>query len=221
MSAARRIFFAGILAGLVAGLVATGLQSAKVTPLILAAEALETPHTHEGEHAWEPEGAQRLLFTALANILVGVGFGLLLSAGLALRQSAGAPVDARRGVLWGVAGFAAFALAPALGLPPELPGAASAALGVRQAWWLLTAIATSGGLALIAFAARTSWKALGLVLLVLPHAIGAPAAPHAQGGAPAELAAQFAVTSLAAAALFWIVLGGACGWLHRRLARAG
>lgn len=34
-----------------------------------------------------------------------------------------------------MAGFAAFTVAPALGLPPELPGMMAADLGPRQARW--------------------------------------------------------------------------------------
>jgi cobalt transporter subunit CbtA len=221
----RRILWAALLAGIVAGCFVTLVQAAKVTPLILAAEIYETAAAtgHEHEHAaaaaWEPgEGLERTLFTLLANVLVGIGFGLLLSGAFALRQGLGGQgVDARSGVLWGLGGFAAFALAPALGLPPELPGSLAGDLAARQAWWIATAAATAAGLALIAFAPRPAWKLAGGAALVLPHAIGAPTAPHLGGAAPPELAAAFAAASLVAAASFWIVLGGVGGWLFARL----
>jgi cobalt transporter subunit CbtA len=221
----RRILWAALLAGIVAGCFVTLVQAAKVTPLILAAEVYETAAaSHEHEHAgaaaaWEPEdGLQRTLFTLLANVLVGIGFGLLLSGAFALRQGLGGGiVDARSGVLWGLGGFAAFALAPALGLPPELPGSLAGDLAARQAWWIATAAATAAGLALIAFAPRPALKLAGIAALVLPHVIGAPTAPHPGGAAPPELAASFAAASLVAAALFWIVLGGVGGWLYARL----
>ena len=41
-------------------------------------------------------------------------------------------------------------------------------------------------------------------------------APHAATGVPAELAAEFAIASLAVAAAFWLLLGGVSGWLYRR-----
>ena len=44
-------------------------------------------------------------------------------------------IDARTGLAFGVAGFIAVALAPALGLPPEIPGSGAAELGARQTWW--------------------------------------------------------------------------------------
>ena len=85
----RRVFLAAILAGLAAGLLVTALQAAKLTPLITAAEFYETaamsPAAHED--VWEPAaGVERIGFTLLANILVAIGFGLLLSGGFALRQ---------------------------------------------------------------------------------------------------------------------------------------
>jgi cobalt transporter subunit CbtA len=230
---ARRIFLVGILAGLIAGSFVTLVQMAKVTPLILRAETYEAKaaaHEHGAataqpaeETAWEPaEGLERRLYTWLANILVGIGFGLVLSAGFALRHAfAGEAIDARRGLCWGTAGFAAFALAPALGLPPEPPGTMAADLAARQAWWLGTALATLGGIGLLAFARYASAKVAGCLLLVVPHAIGAPPAPHAESLVPAELAAQFVASSLAAAALFWLVLGGVGGWLFQRLGAVG
>lgn len=126
-------------------------------------------------------------------------------------------MDVRRGLVWGAAGYLAFSLAPALLLPPELPGGISAGLASRQAWWLGTAAATAGGLALIAFAPMPLAKLGGLCLVVLPHVIG----PHhpVGGTAPPELQTEFTVASLAATAVFWIVLGAASGWLYQRTAR--
>ncbi len=110
----------------------------------------------------------------LADILTGVGFALLLGAGLTLR---GGEVGWRQGLLWGLAGFATFTIAPSLGLPPQLPGSEAAPLFDRQLWWLGTAVATGGALALIAFTTRARWTILGAVLIVLPHLYGAPEPP--------------------------------------------
>ena len=224
----RRILWTALAAGLVAGVFVSLAQQVEVVPLILEAETYEAgaadhheaatgtggEHEHDGG-AWAPsDGLERVLFTFLANLLTAIGFALLLGAGFALY---GGPVDARRGALWGLAGFAAFALAPAIGLAPELPGSVAAEVGARQVWWLGTAVATAGGIALIVFA-RAKWlKALGVVLIAVPHLIGAPA-PEGHGGtAPPELAAEFAIASLVIAALFWAVLGTASGYFYRRL----
>ncbi|XWZ94103.1 CbtA family protein [Azospirillum sp. B2RO_4] len=46
--------------------------------------------------------------------------------------------------------------------------------------------------------------------------------PHpesAEGAVPPELAARFVTASLGGAALFWAILGSACGWLMSGLVR--
>jgi cobalt transporter subunit CbtA len=222
----RRILLVAVIAGAVAGLLATAVQSVRLWPLIAAAERFEqTGEAHQhGDAAhdqeWLPEdGVERIAFTALFNVLAGFGFALLLNGALALRQAVlrGSAPDTATGALWGLAGFACFALAPALGLPPELPGMQAPELVDRQVWWVAAALGSVAGLSLLVFARAAVWKALGVVVLVAPHVIGAPHTSET-GGVPAELAAQFVVASLAAAAVFWVVLGAVSGWLHRRLA---
>lgn len=216
----RRILAAAVLAGIAAGVLVSALQAVTVTPLILEAETFEAAAMpaavgHGVEAAWAPaQGLERGLTTALANVVTAIGFALLLAACFAVKGA----IDWRRGVVWGLAGFAAFHLAPALGLPPELPGMVAAPLIARQAWWLATVAATAAGLALVAFAPGRARKALGVVLIAAPHAVGAPEAPAHGGAVPAELAAQFAAASLATAGAFWAVLGGLTGFFFRRFA---
>jgi cobalt transporter subunit CbtA len=239
----RRILLTALVAGSLAGIAAAVLQQAKTIPLILRAEvyetaaALEHQHHHEmagsqapdatsaepEDEGWEPApGFERIAYTVLADILAGVGFGLMLTGAFTLYGVAGGEIDARRGLLWGLAGFAVFSVAPGLGLPPELPGMSAAALGDRQAWWLATALATAAGLGLVVFANRLPWplplRLLGVGFLLLPHMVGAPHPAEETGGVPAGLAAEFVMASLAAAAAFWLVLGSVGGWLYRRLA---
>jgi cobalt transporter subunit CbtA len=165
--------------------------------------------------AWAPEeGLERILFTVMTTVLTGVGFALLLVVGMMVR---GDPVDARRGVLWGAAGFVAFSLAPTLGLAPEIPGAAAADLLARQIWWISAAVTAMIGLWLLVFADGTVWKIAGIAVMAAPHVFGAPH-PHelSSGGAPPELAAQFAATSIAISAVFWALLGGLSGHFFGR-----
>ncbi len=172
---------------------------------------------HQHGDAWAPTaGIERIFYTSLTTILAGIGFALLLVAGMALR---GEPVDARRGVLWGAGGFVAFTLAPALGLAPEIPGAAAVDLMARQIWWIAAAVAAIAGLWLLIFTEGTIWKAVGVIVIAAPHVFGAPL-PYEflGGGAPAELAAQFAATSIAISALFWALLGGFAGHFFGRSA---
>ena len=121
---------------------------------------------------------ERTFFTTLANVLTGTGFALILVACLAL---AGQPVNGRIGILWGLGGFAIFILAPALGLPPEVPGAMAAELRGRQTWWILCVVATASGLWLLVFRPGIAWIVAGLVLMAAPHIVGAPQ-PERIGG---------------------------------------
>jgi len=219
----RRVFLTAIIAGIAAGLVSGALHIAKLSPLIAVAETFEA-NDHDADHesaAWEPApGWQRTGATLLADVVIACGFGLLLSAGFAFREIlAGRETDAAQGLLWGLAGFAAFSLAPSLGLPPMLPGTAAAELMARHGWWLGTAVATASGLALIAFGRGAAWVAAGIALLVLPHLVGAPLAPAEAAGPSARLGAEFAATSLAVGAIFWTVLGSLGGWLYQHLGR--
>ncbi len=215
----KRILVTALAAGLVAGVFVSLVQMMGVHPLIIEAETYEAATPAHGENeapSWAPEdGRERTFYTVLANILTGFGFALLLSAALALH---GGPVDWRRGLVWGLAGFAVFGLAPALGLPPEPPGVEAAPLAERQLWWLGTAAATALGLGLIAFAPRRFLKAVGVIALILPHAVGAPELAAHGGATPQDLIQAFVVASLAATALFWLVLGGLAGFLYPRLA---
>ncbi|MGI9331555.1 MAG: CbtA family protein [Gammaproteobacteria bacterium] len=170
----------------------------------------------EGQ-TWAPEdGFERMLYTALANVITGIGYAFLLVACYALW---GGRVDGRTGVLWGVGGFACFALAPALGLPPEVPSAMTAELYARQGWWLLTAVVTVGALSLLVFGKRRSMHLGGLVLLAVPHVVGAPQPAELGGSVPPEIAGHFAAASIVVSAVFWAALGWCSGECYRRFER--
>ncbi len=117
-----------------------------------------------------------------------------------------------------VLGALACAAAPALGLPPEPPGVDAGPLAARQAWWLGTAIATALGLWLLAFAGRRELRLLGIVVLAVPHLVGAPHVELSGGPTPPALIEEFIAASLVTSAVFWLVLGGVSGLVYRRLA---
>lgn len=221
----RRILSAALAAGLLAGVLVSVLQAVTTTPLILQAEVFETAapasHDHTGHDHAAPAAPEaedvvtRTALTAAANLITGVGFALLVVGAFAL---SGRPVEAREGLLWGLGGFAAFTLAPALGLPPELPGTIAADLASRQAWWAFAALGAAGGLAVLAFG-KGWWRLpVGLVLLVLPHALGAPHPDAFGASAPAELVGQFVAKSIVVSAIFWAVLGWLAGGFFKRFA---
>jgi cobalt transporter subunit CbtA len=191
---------------------------------LTSGNAVQLAHAGHGDAATTGDaaafggGLDRLLHTGLANLVLGVGFALLLVACFALY---GRPVDARRGVLWGLAGFAVFTLAPGLGLPPEVPGAKAAALTDRQIWWACAAAAAALGLWLMVFARQHALKVLGVVVVALPHLVGAPHPAEIGGKVPAELAGHFAAASIVVSAIFWASLGWLGGTFWQRLAPAG
>ncbi|MEZ2408280.1 cobalt transporter subunit CbtA [Bosea sp. OAE752] len=244
-----RVLTVSILAGLLAGLIIAALQHVTTTPLILKAETYENAmrdgarahlafaqgeariilvhggadHAEGAEHdEWKPQdGTQRMLFTSAATIGTAIGFAALLLAGMI---AAGDSIDPRRALIWGACGFLAFGLAPGMGLAPELPGAASAALQARQLWWLATTIATAIGLFLFLRYEAPWLKLLAVVVILLPHLVGAPHAPTPESKVPAELAAHFTSLSLGIQAALWLVTAFMVGtlwpWMSRRAAAA-
>lgn len=229
-----RILLPAVIVGVLAGGLLTALQQIEVVPLILEAETYENgvvasggeaqahadgTHDHgasagEAQSLDSENGLERTGYSLLANVVTAAGFGLLLSAAFTLLGVAGRRVDWRKGLLWGLAGFGAVQLAPALGLPPGLPGSAAAALEARQMWWLLTAVLTALGLGLIAFAPRPYLRVLGVVPIVIPHLVGAPLAEPSAGLVPHELAVRYVYASLLTNAVFWLALGALTARLH-------
>lgn len=171
---------------------------------------------HPAVAAEEENSPWRAVFTTIATTLTAVGFALLLAGAFAV---SGRAVTAREGLLWGIGGFVAFALAPAFGLPPELPGSVAAELTARQAWWMGTMAATLTGLGLLAFVRRAWVIPVAVVLFAAPHLIGAPHPHEGAGLVPPELAATFAARSLGVNALMWALLGLATGALYTRFGR--
>ena len=245
----RRLFLCALLVGLLTGLFDSAVQRWQVVPLILAAEAFEgaaEPEAHEhavgaehghGPEAWAPQdGLERTAYTVLANVLNAIGSALFLLPlmawwsrhrdGQVLVLHKGYGVSVRHGLLWGAAAWACLFALPALGLPPELPGMQAAPLQARQLWWILTVVCGVGGLAMLCLV-RAKWRVLGLGLLVLPFAVGAPqpeGSPFADLGAEAAaqmalLANRFVVATAVASALQWFLLGALCAlaaarWLN-------
>ncbi len=168
---------------------------------------------HQHEHAaeaWEPkDGFERNAYTAAANVLTGIGFALLLAGFFSVQSgTTGESVSWHQGLMWGLAGFAVFTIAPGLGLPPELPGVPAAPLLSRQIWWVIAASATAAGLGLIFFRRSVPAAIAGLVLIALPHLIGAPELEHVDTNVPSSLSHQFVVAVTLTSLVFWFALGG-------------
>jgi len=230
-----RIIYSAVGIGLLTGLLLSLMQIVSVDPIIFAAEAYElempdaSPAGHEGhdhDHTgWAPaDGLERTAYTVLSNISAAIGFAAIMLALMNLfammRQGDFKPVHS---LLWGLAGFAALYLAPAIGLPPEIPGIEAAPSGHRQAWWLLAVSSIGAGLGLLALA-PLRYKAISVLFFAIPYLVGAP---HPEGPlfvhpdpaaviALMELHQRFIIASGIVNLLFWIALGLACGYAFNR-----
>jgi cobalt transporter subunit CbtA len=260
-----RVLAVGLVAGILAGLFVAALQHFATMPLIVAAEVFEgahgaaghahgaadavagsgaaAGHTHATAAAGLPEASaivaadnaiSRTVATFTSSIGLCVGFALLLLGGMLLSDG---QVTRNTALAWGVCGFLATGLAPALGVPPELPGMAADDPGGRQGWWFLAAACTAAGLFLLlrGFSATHGqpeaaaldgatvplWQPLaGLALIALPHLLGAPQVPDAPSAVPAALAARFAAASLAMQAITWLSVAAGVGLFWPAISRA-
>ncbi|UZE97478.1 CbtA family protein [Alkalimarinus alittae] len=235
----RRIIFNAVFIGLAAGLLLSLIQVIGVSPIIFEAETFEVveeapaaaAHDHHGveessghhhdAEAWAPEdGAERTLYTVASNVLAGIGFASVVLALMSQLQLQGiTQVNVQKGLLWGLAGFAVFFVAPGIGLPPEIPGTEAAVIENRQLWWLFAVVCAAIGLAVMAFA-PIKLKILGALSIALPYIVGAPHVDGPEFAHPdpaavaslTELHFQFIMASGIANLIFWIVLGIACAW---------
>ncbi len=209
-----RFVLAALVAGLAAGFLTGVIQEYRITPLILQAEVYEkaadtkttTQATAPAEPAeWQPQnGWQRGVSTLTASMIACAGYAGLL-AGVSLLT--GIEITPRNGLIWGILGFLAVAVAPGAGLSPELPGMPAGDLMLRQIWWTGTILATVIGIYIIAEKRKLPWLAVAVLLIALPHLIGAPQPPTLEASAPAGLAASFVSISIATAAVMWSMIG--------------
>lgn len=244
----RRIVLYALLVGAVAGLLLTVAQSWQVVPIIKNAERFEggavsvvpqeeaapaMAHDHangghdHSEDGWAPsDGVERTAYTLLANVLIATGLGLIMLAAMAasLKSDSTKQPNWRHGLLWGAAGYLVFFLAPALGLPPEIPGQVAAPLDARQAWWFLAVMCAAAGLTGAAFG-KSPWRWAFLGLLAIPYLYGAPEGPTnmfpdqspAAVAALEELSRQFIGATAIANGVFWLAIGLVSAWAIRRI----
>ena len=248
----QRLIWAALGAALLVGTVQSGVQQWQAVPIILAAEAYEgqkaevpappaAPHAHaegvaiaqEHEHAaaaqWAPaEGAERMFWTWLANVLHAFSMALLVFAvmGVCLWRG-GALRSLPLALLVAASGWLSFHFWPSLGLPAEIPGMDAARLGSRQGWWLLAAGSAALACACLAGLGGALRWAAAAAWLALPFVVGAPhisADPLAgfSGAAQAalrELGMQFIWATTWVSMSFWASMGLVCGAAFQRWLR--
>ncbi len=209
-----RIATSALLAGAAGGLIAALLQLVFVQPVLLHAELYESGRlVHFGASAvgGHPDVAgfdlRRDGLSVIFTMLLYTGYALILLPLMAIAEQRGHPLTVRYGLLWGIAGFIVVQLAPGFSLAPEVPGVAAADPALRQIWWVGTVSAAAVALWLIAFTgSRIGW-AIGVVLLVAPHLIGAPQPDSFAGPVPPEIAALFAARVFGVGLAGWVMLG--------------
>ncbi len=212
----RALIFSAVAAGCVGGLLVSVFQWAVVTPLILEAEVFENGVT--ASHGSTGLDFSRTALTALASVVYASGLALVL---LGLMTITGEKIQMRSCLAWGLAGFFAVGLAPALGLPPVVPGIPEAPLLDRQIWWFGTVLATGFGLWVMLRRTGPGWIVAGFAAIIAPHLIGAPHVALVATEVPAALAAHFVSASLVASLLLWICVSGVAGLAFERFGDAG
>nr|WP_246480104.1 CbtA family protein [Motiliproteus sediminis] len=189
MSLPLRLALAATAAGSAAGLFFSGVQSIDSLPLLMSAEHFDLyAHNHSGatlsprghlhDSAAHPPAdlMLRTLFRFVSDAVIGIGFAMILCAAIFLHNhhthhpTASAPM----GIIWGLAGYLTFYLAPALIYPPRTPATDlltshhDISVWKHQLTWLCAALSTGVGLALIAYGDKTKKLTGGLLLLALP-----------------------------------------------------
>jgi cobalt transporter subunit CbtA len=210
-----------LIAGLTSGAVLFVFQFFAIRPMIELAEVYEKQLIeagklpHEDPNEWQPsEGVERVGYTAISTLLLSVGYAAVL---FGLANLLPLRVGTREGLMLGLAAFACFALAPAIGLPPKPPGVQGAELNAAQLWWASTAVATAIGLAVIFFArGRWTWWVVAALIIAAPHLIGAPPVAPAMTENLHHLSVMFALMSVATQFVFWLVLGTVGGYYYGR-----
>ena len=222
-----------LLSGFIVGLIYTVMQILMITPLIISAEKYELSEVPADFKIEDSEGISkeeiayhkysgnwinsilniRNFYTSISNIVTAIAFSMILISVFLMR---GKLVNFNSGIIWGVAGFSIFSLAPALGLPPELPGMSAAALESRQIWWIGTVTATAVSIGIFSECKTILPKIAALAIIISPHIIGAPHPFVFESNVPAELSAQFAVMTLFTSAFFWLILGGTTGYFYKK-----
>ncbi|MBF6569418.1 MAG: CbtA family protein [Candidatus Binataceae bacterium] len=210
-----KTIYPAIAAGILAGVVFFTLQCWTTLPLIHQAERYENAApAHVASHAGEAPDSKflRAAFTTAGDVLVAIGFGLLLTAMYAISGRYGLIA----GMIWGLAGFATFQLGPALVVSPSIPALELAPLPLRQNAWLIAALLTGIGLAIFAFGPKVA-KFGGLLLLFVPIVLFRYLFPLPNEAVPAQAVAalehNFILLVIGDNLIFWLVLGAISGWM--------
>src|SRR5215472_10341108 len=207
-----------LLAGFLAGVCLFVIQRSSTLPLILAAETYEKAASVEAPSDTFAKEPMRSIATLLGDVLVAMSFGLFLTGIYAATGRDGW----LHGLLCGLVGFATFHLAPAMVVPPAVPGMEVGPIALRQiAWWVTTASAAIGFILLFDLTGLA--KLAGVLFFILPAAIyrvlSVLPAPRTRSHSLALLDRAFVMRTLAGMFAFWVILGAVSGYLFARSGR--
>ncbi|WP_152497434.1 CbtA family protein [Roseovarius sp. THAF8] len=223
-----RLLTSALFAGAAAGLIIALLQLFFVQPVLLHAELYEggelvhfgTDSTVSATPDLPGFDAVRDGLSIVFTMLIYSGYAMVLVALMSLAENRGAAINARTGLIWGVAGFVAVHLAPGFTLAPEVPGVAAADVYERQVWWFATVLTAAIAMWLIAFSRNWAGWGAAVVLLLAPHVIGAPEPEVFTGPVPTEIGALFASRALGIGLAAWVMLGAFAGFFWSRESEA-
>lgn len=214
-----RILTSALFAGAAAGLIAALLQLVFVQPVLLHAELYESGElvhfggTPVSAHPELPGfDLMRDSLSIVFTMLTYTGYTLVMVALMSMAEGRGAAINARTGLIWGIAGFIAFHLAPGFTLAPEVPGVAAADVGDRQVWWTATVATAGAAMWLIAFGGNKISYLIAVALLMAPHLIGAPEPDSFSGPVPTEIGALFAARAFGVGLAAWALVGTFAGY---------
>ena len=218
-----RILTIALFAGFIAGVISAVMQMIFLQPILLHAELYEAGNLIHfgnsmvsGSHLIPTFDFQRNALNVLFSALIYTGYALILTSLFSYASSLNLKIDNVRAILFGICGFVTVQLSPAFGLPPELPGVAAAELIPRQIWWFFCVISTGLGFWIIAFGGNLIFIMVGVILILLPHIIGAPQPLMFIGPTPPELASHFASRALTIGLVTWSCLGISIGYFWRK-----
>ncbi len=210
-----RMISTALIAGVFAGLCLFLVQRSLTLPVIHKAETFEKAMSNESAPDPFASEPMRSLSTLLGDVFVGIGFGLILTGVFALTGREGWLA----GLLFGAAGFAVFHAAPAMVVPPAVPGMEVAPLLLRQIGWLAAAVSAIVGIAAI-YRARGPARLAGILVIALAPMVFRtvlPIAPaHTSSQALAAIDQIFIIRALASMLTFWLIIGIAAGYLFAR-----
>ena len=203
-----------LVAGVLAGLCLFVLQRSLTLPLIRSAETFEKTGGLESSDAFAMEPL-RSISTALGDVLMAIGFGLIVAGIYTVIGSGGW----KPGLLIGLAGFVTFDMAPALVVPAAVPGMEVASLSLRQTAWLVAVGSAAMGIILFFFLSGLA-RLFGLLFFVVPGVVfrllvrlGTPSTPVPS---LASIDRAFVTRTLGVMLVFWLILGALSGSLFAR-----